>query len=357
MIGEKIRLARRANGLSLRDLADLVGVSHTAIAKYEHGRDTPNSDLLLRIAKQLGVKIEYFFRNTTVNLSIPEYRKKNTLKRKQENAIMAKIEEWLERYLAVEELFPNQQVLNESVFPAHLKDTVQNPEESENIAEQLRDEWQLGLDPIENFSDLLEDRGIKVGLLDGSNGFDACTFTMGDGTPVIALSLDLPGDRQRFNLAHELGHFFVKAEDKKMKEKSAHRFAGAFLVPAQMARLELGKHRNSINLYELHLLKHKYGLSMQAWIYRAKDLGIISESSANGLFKLFRYKGWHKEEPGDTLPSEEPKRMERLVMRALAEDLISESRAAELLSLPLEDFWRKVTNEHDGLPAHEYIHN
>lgn len=96
---------------------------------------------------------------------------------------------------------------------------------------------------------------------------------------------------------------------------------------------------------------------MQAWFYRAKDLGIISESTTNGLFKMFRRKGWHKEEPGDSLPPEEPKRMERLVMRALAEDLISSSRAAELLSLPLEDFWRKVANEHEGLPAQEYIHN
>ncbi len=83
--------------------------------------------------------------------------------------------------------------------------------------------------------------------------------------------------------------------------------------------------------------------------------GIISESAANGLFKLFRHKGWHKEKPGDILPPEEPKRMERLVMRALAEDLISESRAAELLSVPLEDFWRKVAKEHDRLPAREYI--
>ncbi len=357
MIGEKIRLARQANGLSLRDLAALVGVSHTAIAKYEHGQDTPNSDLLLRIAEKLGVKIEYFFRNTTVNLSIPEYRNKTTLKRKQENAIIAKIEEWLERYLTIEDLFPNQQLSKELVFPGNLKDTVQTPEEAESISEQLRDFWRLGLDPIENFSDLLEDRGIKVGLLDGSDNFDACTFTIEKGTPVIALNRDLPGDRQRFNMAHELGHFFIKAKDKKVKEKSAHRFAGAFLVPAQMAQLELGKHRHSINLYELHLLKHKYGLSMQAWIYRAKDLGIITESTATGLFKHFRRNGWHKNEPGDILPPEEPKRMERLVMRALAEDLISESRAAELLSIPLADFWRKVAKEHGGLPAHEYIHN
>ncbi|WP_425358486.1 ImmA/IrrE family metallo-endopeptidase [Thermosediminibacter oceani] len=68
-------------------------------------------------------------------------------------------------------------------------------------------------------------------------------------------------------------------------EKAAHRFAGAFLVPKKMVIQELGKKRHSINLYELHLLKHKYELSMQGWIYRAKDLNIISDKLAAELFK------------------------------------------------------------------------
>lgn len=62
---------------------------------------------------------------------------------------------------------------------------------------------------------------------------------------------------------------------------------------------------------------------MQGWIYRAKDLGILPESAATALFRRFRNRGWHLLEPGEPLPPEEPKRFDRLVAQALAEDLIS----------------------------------
>jgi len=88
------------------------------------------------------------------------------------------------------------------------------------------------------------------------------------------------------------------------------------------------------------LFERKYGLSMQAWIYRAKDLGILSEAAAIHQFKLFRQRGWHREEPGNPLPSETPQRFERLVMHALCEGIISQARAAELLAVPLEQLLR-----------------
>ena len=81
------------------------------------------------------------------------------------------------------------------------------------------------------------------------------------------------------------------------------------------------------------MLKHRYGLSMQAWVYRAKDLGIISESAAVTLFRRFRTMAsqrGRKDEPGEPYQVEEPARLIRLVHRALAEDMISRSRAAEL---------------------------
>ncbi|NPV30275.1 MAG: helix-turn-helix transcriptional regulator, partial [Firmicutes bacterium] len=58
MVGERLRLARRAAGLSLRELANRVGVSPQAISKYERGLDIPSSGVLLRLAEALGVKVE-----------------------------------------------------------------------------------------------------------------------------------------------------------------------------------------------------------------------------------------------------------------------------------------------------------
>ncbi len=106
--------------------------------------------------------------------------------------------------------------------------------------------------------------------------------------------------------------------------------------------------RTDLNINELYMLKHKYGLSMLAWIYRAKDLSIISENTSARLFHQLRVNDWQRLESGKPYPSETPMRMERLIYRALAEDLISSSRAQELSGKPLQlRFKMEVLQEND----------
>jgi Zn-dependent peptidase ImmA (M78 family)/DNA-binding XRE family transcriptional regulator len=348
MIGERIKTARRAAGLSQRAVAEAVGVSAMAISKYERELDVPSSDVLLRLAQALNVKTEYFLRPVTVTVTAASYRRRTSLPRKQEHAIMGQIQEWLERYLDVERFFNGSSGFD---LPADLICRVASLSEVEQVVLDLHRAWHLGWDPIENLVEVLEDRGIKVGLVGGHEDFDALTFWANDNIPVIVVKRDLPGDRQRFNLAHELGHLVLEPVEGVDAEKAAYRFAGAFLVPEPVVRFELGPQRQRLDLHELHLLKHKYGLSMQAWVYRAKDLDILSESAAVQLFKQFRQQGWHRQEPGDPIPPEEPGRLKRLVIRALAEDMISQSRAAELLGTPLAQFWQEEAKQHEGFPA------
>ena len=187
-----------------------------------------------------------------------------------------------------------------------------------------------------------------MGIISGFEHFDACTFKA-EGDPVIVTKGELSGDRQRFNLGHELGHLILDIQGDRKPEQAANRFVGAFLVPAATARFELGANRTDLNINELHMLKHKYGLSMQAWIYRAKDLSIISENTAARLFQQFRVNDWHRQEPGKPYPSETPMRMERLIYRALAEDLISRSRAQELYGKPLQLGWEMEALQQNDL--------
>ena len=79
-------------------------------------------------------------------------------------------------------------------------------------------------------------------------------------------------------------------------------------------------------------------MSMLAWIVRATQLGIITESTAKNLFFDFSKQGWHDKEPGDAFPPEQPERMTRQVMQLVTEEIISESRAKELLGRSLADF-------------------
>jgi len=352
-IAERFKMARQMRGISQRELARRAGVSANAISKYERGLNVPGSGVLIRLSKALDVKIEYFLRPDTysIQLKAPAFRRLE-MGQKDEVIVKERVRDWLERYLEVEDLLDIDMKL-EFHMPLGYPIKVSDIDEVEKVAEKLRYEWNLGFDPIESLTDLLEDRGIKVGAISAPDTFEAITFWY-DSTPVVAVRDGVPGDRQRLSLAHELGHLMVlppeDMDNDEGREKIAFRFAGAFLVPQSIAKMELGEERTRLDLFELHLLKHKYGLSMQAWIYRARDLGIISQKEYHRLFDIFSEKNWRQREPGDQILPEEPRRMKRLVMRAYSEGIISSSRASELLGESIEKFCTIEEEWHGGFP-------
>ena len=344
---QRLKMARQMAGMSMRALAEQSGVSAMAISKYEKNQMMPGSEVLIRLAQALNVKVGFFLRPVTTNLTVPAFRSKASLKKKTQRAILAKTQAWLERYLDVESFFADTPVFT----PPAIDCQVKTLEDVERVVLDLREAWDLGLDPIDNLIEVLESHGIKVGVIEGTDDFDALTLWANKTIPVMVVKEGMPGDRQRLSLAHELGHLILEPVEELDEEKAAFRFAGAFLIPHSMVLYELGGHRQELGLYELHLLKHKYGVSMQAWVYRACDLGIISQSTARRFWIRFRSENWREVEPGDQIPQETPGRMKRLVLRALAENVISEPRAVELLGKPLVQFWQEETERHDGFPA------
>ena len=346
MIGERLKVARHRAGLSTRALASAAGVSAMAVSKYERGLDVPGSDVLIRLARSLDVKVEFLLRRVDVRLAEASFRSHRALPAKQKRTVLAEVQDFAERYVQAAELF------GRVVEPDLPSVRVKELGEAEAAANRLRKHWALGEGPIDNLTAAMEAHGVLVGLVDGDLRFDAATVrTEGEPSlPVVVVHRDVPGDRQRFSMAHELGHLVMQPDPGVDEEKAAHRFAAALLVPAAAARAELGEKRAGLGMLELHLLKHKYGLSMQGWVIRAADLGIISPATAVRLHRGFRSRGWHKEEPGDQIAPEEPERLKLLVLRALAEDLISETRAAELLGMSLAEFRRREKRVHGEVP-------
>jgi len=342
MIGERIKQARVAAGLSLRALADRAGVTAMAISKYETGKSTPSSGVLLALAKALSVRTEYFFRPVKVELQEVEYRKHSRLPARALQQIEGDVIEQIERFLELEQLLPNGPVQTFKL-PGKLPAAVSTLNQVEDVAAALREAWSLGVDPIPVLTDMLEERGVKVFQSQAIPGdFDGLAAKV-NGIPVIVVSGKAPGDRQRFTMAHELGHLVLGGrlaagiDD----EAASNRFAGAFLAPASEVGKELGEHRAWLEPQELAALKKAYGLSMGAWMHRANDLGIMSDARYLEMVKYFRARGWHKTEPGEPYSQERPQLFEQLVYRALGQDLISESKAAELLRLPLSEFQNK----------------
>ena len=348
MIGQRLKLARSAAGLSLRGLEERIGnrVTAQAIGKYERNESMPGSDVLIALAHELGVSVDYLVGDQEMVLEAVEFRKKKITSRREESQVEAKVLHFLERYLMVEELLHLPSVEwhspREAPYPV-----VRDVSEADRAARSLRVHWGLGNDPIPNLVELLEEQGVKVLAINLTNidGLTARVRRIGKGAvPVIVVNRKEWGERQRFTLAHELGHMVMDVAAKLDGEKAAYRFAGAFLMPADSLWAEIGKHRKAIGWGELFELKKLFGASVQAITYRCKDLGIFSQATFKRLFDEFERLGWRSwpyKEPY-AIEGEEPKRFERLTFRALAEGAISEAKAAELLDISVHDLNRRM---------------
>lgn len=359
MIGERILQARKAAGLTLAELGTQLGITHTAIQKFEQGRLTPNSTQLLALAKACGIRTEYFFRTNTVELINPEFRKRVRFGKTAQEKVLIRATEQAERRVKLLGLYPIPPIEPFTV-PKALPHRIGNYEQIEEFSEALRNSWLLGMDQIPDLCDTLETHGIFVLVIDEENtAFDGlmATARADDGSiyPLIAVSKQWPADRQRFTLAHELGHLMLsdRLGEELDEEKACNRFAGSFLAPKPAVMQTLGQQRSELEWHELYTLKHEFGLSMAGWLMRAKQCSVITKSMYDSHWIRFSKKGWRTSEPGEPLAQEQPKFFQQLVFRALGESLITESSAAALLGIPLMTLFRQRQLEPEDDAAHQ----
>jgi Zn-dependent peptidase ImmA (M78 family)/DNA-binding XRE family transcriptional regulator len=339
---ERFRSARLKNGFSLQNLADKLGnqISRQALHKYEKGSVVPDSKMIALLCDALDVRPDFFFREQ-LQFSNIEFRKLKKLPAKEEKRILEYAKDQLSRYLELEQIL-------------HIEPKFDNPlkemapitcfQDVEAAAEKVREEWQIGSDAIVNVVELLEDNHIKVLYLPAGEEYEGMqTWVLHHDIPVIAINENKvkKDDRKRFTAMHELAHLLlnIPAElSEKEKERICHQFAAAMLFPRGAMHKELGEKRSRIHIQELGHLKKQYGISMQAIIMRAKELGIITDASCRQLFNLFRQMDWRINEPVEYTGKEISTRFDQLLFRALAEELITVSKAAALKNLKVAEF-------------------
>ena len=152
---------------------------------------------------------------------------------------------------------------------------------------------------------------------------------------ILIVNLNDSGEQQRFTLARELGHHVMDVVGRIDAEKASQRFAGAFLMPADALMNEIGKRRASISIMALIYVKKLFGVSIQAIALRCRDLGIIGNRFFRSLLREFHRLGWRNPpyvEPASRM-KEIPTRFKRLTLRALSENVLTDSKAAELLGV------------------------
>jgi len=349
MIADRLRLARRKAGYSLRGLSTAMGgkVTAQAIGKYERGESTPSSGVLLALSKALGVSLGYLMDTQGIELSGVEFRTKANTSARDRAQVETEVLEWIERYLQVEQVLE----LDSAQWhcPVARPRKLGNPGDAEKLAAEVRGTWDLGFDPIPNMTELLEEKGLKVltvPLAERVSGFTCLVKRPEERAdlPVIVVNNRFTLERRRLTLAHELAHRLIDTEslDDRDEEKAATVFAGAFLVPRNHLLREVGKHRNALGFRELIDLKRLYRVSGAALLMRLRQLEVINESTLIYAFQSVA-RGWRTQEPHELEPARErgkrerALRFERLCYRALAEGLISLSKAAELLRLPVPE--------------------
>lgn len=342
VLSNKIRDGRKLRQFSQQELADKLGVSKQMISKYEKGLSVPSSKILIKMARTFNVSLDYFFTVPAVELGNINFRKKSRLSKKRLDAISEEVRLKLSNYLEIENILKINNVFDTSKQIKKLtskKDIVE-------IVNQMREQWQIGYDPIHNITQILEDQKIKViEVSEEKNLIDGMATLIDDKYAVIVINENFPVERKRFTLLHELAHLVLDLPDCEINDAESYcnLFAAEFLFPKESVLREFGQRRNTIALREFIEAQQKYGMSIQAIFYRLVEFDIMSKNKQKSFYQ--RLNSDHelkelinKERFGTP---EFSHRYKQLVYRAYSQELISGSKAAGMLNKNINEVLTK----------------
>jgi Zn-dependent peptidase ImmA (M78 family)/transcriptional regulator with XRE-family HTH domain len=304
--GDRLRQARIYNGKRKIEIARDLQLTPGVISQYEQGRTKPSPATLAALSLHLGFSPEFFERRARpparVDESQAHFRRLRSTSKQQRDQLLVRLEllaEILERVEAHVRL-PAPDV--PSIGADELDDVG-----VEAAAGLVRAEWGLGGGPIDNVVRLLESKGVVViRPAVGSTDVDAFS-TWVAGRPVVVLCSDKDdAARSRFDAAHELGHLVMHhdaAPGLQALERQAQRFAAALLMPADAIRAELPTRMNWPKYFDL---KTRWRVSIQALLYRARTLAVLSPDAYQRAQIRFTRTFGRETEPVDLGRPEEP---------------------------------------------------
>lgn len=331
---------RRMKRLSLRALREAIGnlVSHEMLARYERGELIPREDVKESLCRVLGIYLPTAYRPLE-QLQRVQFRCRYKLPQKEQDAIIAAATEHFNLYLETEHRVGDTRFFSPP-FGAGEVAFDGDTDVMEDVAEELRRRWQLGMGPLPNLSYLLECKGIKIHETDCENmlvdGFSAEHA----GQPLICLASWLNNNvpRKRMTLSHELGHILFPALDENEGSEEEYyiaHFAGAFLVPRTSFTEAFGSTpRESVQLGELIELKRYFGASIKAIMVRAWQLGLVSEEAHQRFRTFYAKHRYLDKEPGRYDVPDRSERYAALVAKGVLRGCITPEEAVRRFGVP-----------------------
>lgn len=343
-LSDKIREARVANGFTIVELAERIGVSKQLISSYELGQKKPSLEVFNRLVLALGFPMDFYIKDdklSIMNESPIYYRSLKSADRKNRDICTIRFK-WMNKLITYINRYINYPEVNLPEFEDELIKDEYTLEDIEKITMQLREYWGINEKPIDNLVYLLEKNGFvftQIKINDAK--IDAFSRWIGN-RPVIFLGSDKECCvRARFNAAHELSHTIlhkhihedILKDPKQLKriEKEANMFASAFLLP----REQFGEEVISTTLDYFIILKRRWKVSIQGMIYRCNELGYLSEDQTLYLRKkMAKLKMRTKEPLDDELEIEEPLILKQAIRLLVSEKIITKSELRQLLYIP-----------------------
>ncbi|MFA1684256.1 helix-turn-helix domain-containing protein [Achromobacter dolens] len=298
-----ITMARESREMTQASLARALGVTQGTLSKLEAGLVSCPADLLARLATALDYPPSFF--NSTKPLHGIGTGAHHLLYRKR--ALPAKTLKRIEaeinlKRMHLEELLASTEMESDLMLPRLDVEDFQG--DAAQVAQAVRITWNLPSGPIDNVTELIERAGIIIIEHDfGSDRVDATSLRCDGLPPMVFVSSGFPGDRLRFTLAHELGHLVMHTVPHPAVEDEANQFAAEFLMPAS----EIGHQLHRLDLSKAARLKPYWKTSMASLVYRARELGRITDSQFKYLFYQLSASGMRTQEPSElAIPKEQP---------------------------------------------------
>lgn len=329
---EMLTLARETRGLTQVDLAEVTSISQSTISKYEGKVLAVSEEHLFRIASALDYPITFFLQTDKLygfGSHCTYHRKRVTMPVQELKILLAKLNRLrihIDRFLSAVELEHDNQ------FPR--LDIEEYDGDAEQIAQIIRKNWRLPRGPIKDLVQVVESAGgMVVRQSFGTRKLDAVSQYVPGLPPIFLINSDMPGERVRFTLAHEIGHIVMHELPNDEMEREADRFAAELLMPAH----DIAPDLTSLSFVNLVKLKPYWKVSMAALATRAHDIGKITDRQYRSLFEQLSKNGYRLSEPMP-VAVEEPTLIKDIVETYRTVCKYSIEDLSQLLSLQVHEF-------------------
>jgi Zn-dependent peptidase ImmA (M78 family) len=345
--GYRFTALRYLHRLTQGQLAERLGVTQSFLSYVEKGDKAVPDSLAAAASQEFSLPLSFFWVQPSVmDSGIATFRKTSRVTVKDESRITTLYDESARLFRALSEATNFRTV--------ELVDPDEFDHDPEQVAAALRRAAGISpTEPVLNATRTLERFGIGVVDRLDNEGHENTHVAVSRPSPynvrpLVALAEDVPGAVKRATVLHEAYHLIADknltkpiTSSRSPEEKRAFRFAGAFLLPEDVARERISE---SLNLHGYLPIKAEFGISVSMAIHRGVDLGLISPQRYRSLMIQWSSQGWRRHEPVD-VADERPILLGQALRRVFGEEPVA--KASHALGMSPE--WiRRWTHLADG---------